>query len=128
MPRVSATFFAFGALCVLVGMLWGMEMGATDNFVVAPAHAHLNLLCWVTMALYGTFYALTAKTMSPRLAWANFFFSAAGGVILIPTLAIFLAKGDKAMLPLMIVGEVLTVLGLLTFLVSVLRELFRARA
>jgi len=128
MPRVSATFFTFGALCVLAGMLWGMEMGATENFAVAPAHAHLNLLCWVTMALYGTFYALTSKTMSPRLAWANFLFSAAGGLILIPTLAIYLAKGDKGMIPFMIVGEVLTVLGLLTFLISVLRELLRSRA
>jgi len=128
MPRVSAAFFAFGALCVFAGMLWGMEMGATENFAVAPAHAHLNLLCWVTMALYGTFYALTSKTMSPRLAWANFLFSATGGLVLIPTLAIYLAKGDKAMIPFMIAGEILTVFGLLTFLVSVLRELFRSRS
>jgi len=128
MPHVSATFFAFGTLCVLAGMLWGMEMGATENFAVAPAHAHLNLLCWVTMALYGTFYALTAQTMLPRLAWTNFLFSAAGGLILIPTLAILLAKSDQSMIPYMVVGEVLTVLGLLTFLISVLRELLRRRA
>jgi FtsH-binding integral membrane protein len=128
MPHVSATFFAFGTLCVLAGMLWGMEMGATENFAVAPAHAHLNLLCWVTMALYGTFYALTSKTMSPGLAWVNFLFSAAGGLVLIPTLAIYLAKGDKVMIPFMIASEVLTVLGLVVFAISVLRELFRARA
>ena len=30
-----------------------------------PAHAHLNLLGWVTMALYGTFYALTQPACRP---------------------------------------------------------------
>ena len=44
MPRVSAAFFAFGALCLLGGMTLGMQMGASQNFTLMPAHAHLNLL------------------------------------------------------------------------------------
>jgi len=44
MPRVSAAFFATGVICVLIGMGWGMYMGANENFTLAPAHAHLNLL------------------------------------------------------------------------------------
>ena len=72
MPRVSAAFFMTGALCLLIGMCWGMAMAATENFALAPAHAHLNLLGWVTMSIYGTFYALTRETMSPRLAWINY--------------------------------------------------------
>jgi hypothetical protein len=128
MPRVSAAFFLFGALCALTGMFWGMHMGATENFQLAPAHAHLNLLGWVTMALYGTFYALTAQTLSRGLAWTNFVLSAAGALILIPPLAMFLATADKSLIPIMVVGEVLTVLGLVTFLISVWRELFRQRA
>ena len=128
MPRVSAAFFLFGALCVLTGMFWGMHMGASENFQLAPAHAHLNLLGWVTMALYGTFYALTAQTISRRLAWTNFLLSAVGGLVMIPSLAAFLASGNKGLIPIMVVGEVLTVLGLLTFLISVWREFFRNRA
>jgi len=128
MPRVSAAFFTVGALCVLVGMFWGMHMGEANDFQLAPAHAHLNLLGWVTMALYGTFYALTAQTMSPRLAWINFLLSLAGILVMIPSLAIFLSTSNRDLIMVMVLGEVLSVLALLTFLISVLRELVRRRA
>lgn len=127
MPRVSAAFFATGVICVLFGMLWGIRMGMSDDFTLAPAHAHLNLLGWVTMALYGTFYALTHTTMSPRLAWLNFALSLVGGIIMIPALALFLSSNDSALVPVMAVGEGLTVLGMLVFALSVFRELFRSR-
>src|SRR5512139_572456 len=127
MPRVSAAFFVTGGLFVLVGMFAGMYMGANEDFRLAPAHAHLNLLGWVTMALYGGFYAFTAKTMSKRLAWTNYALATAGVLIMIPSLAMYLASRDTALVPFMGTGEGLTVLGLLVFLASAFRELFRNR-
>ena len=127
MPRVSAAFFAAAALCLLLGMVWGMQMGASEDFTMMPAHAHLNLLSWVTLALYGTFYALTAGTLSPRLAWINFALSATGVVFMIPFLSLFLPARDTRYLPGMMIGEITTVLGLLVFGVSVGRELLRKR-
>jgi len=112
----------------LIGMLWGMQMGSTNDFTLAPAHAHLNLVGWVTMALYGTFYALTRGTMSTRLAWLNYVFALLGGLILIPALAIFLSTNDSKFIPVKIAGEILTILGMLVFAISVFRELFRSRA
>ena len=128
MPRVSAAFFFTGGLFVLIGMGAGMYMGGVEDFRMAPAHAHLNLLGWVTMALYGTFYALTAKTMRPALAWTNYALSAVGVVFAIPPLAYMLVTGSKEYTAVMVTGEVLTVLALLVFLVSVMRELVRNRA
>ena len=128
MPRVSAAFFALGALCVLVGMIWGMIMGATEDVALAPAHAHLNLLGWVTMGLYGTFYALTRQTMSEKLAWTNFTVSGLGVVVLIPTLALYLKSNNQALIPAMVVGEILTVSGLVIFGISAARELLRKPA
>src|SRR3569623_2596385 len=128
MPRVSAAFFGMGVLCVLTGMMFGIHMAQTENFVAAPAHAHLNLLGWVTMGLYGTFYALTATTLSPRLAWANFILSALGVLLMIPFLALYLSNGyDPKYGPGIAAGSVLTVLGMLVFGVSVVRELIRKR-
>ncbi|HEX4292923.1 MAG TPA: hypothetical protein VHZ29_02205 [Rhizomicrobium sp.] len=128
MPRVSAAFFATGVVCVLAGMIYGMVMGATENMTLAPAHAHLNLVGWVTMGLYGTFYALTRGTMSVRLAWINYAFSTAGVLIMIPALALFLHAGnDPKFVPFMVAGEGLTVIGLLVFAVAVFRELVRRR-
>lgn len=129
MPRVSAAFFAMGVLCVLAGMFFGMHMAMSHDFVLAPAHAHLNLLGWVTMGLYGTFYALTAATLSPRLAWANFIISALGVGVMIPSLMMLLANGnDPKYEPGIAAGSILTVLGMLVFGASVLRELVRKRA
>jgi hypothetical protein len=127
MPRVSAAFFALGAVCVFFGMLWGMHMGESEDFTLMPAHAHLNLLGWVTMALYGTFYALTHASLKPKLAWTNFALSAIGVAALIPSLALYLPARDTKYVPGIIVGEIATVLGLLVFAVSVFRELTRPR-
>jgi hypothetical protein len=127
MPRVSAAFFTMTVIYLLIGMAWGEYMGATEDHSLFPAHAHLNLVGAVLAAIYGTFYALTAPTMSPRWAWANFIVSTIGIVIFIPALVTIL-KGDLTYLPFNIAGELLSVLGLLIFGVSVLRELVRKRA
>ena len=128
MPRVSAAFFATGVVFVLMGMAFGMYMGSKEDFTLATVHAHLNLVGWVTMALYGTFYALTRGTLRTGLAWTNYLLSVAGAVVMLPALAMFLSHGnDPKYLPFMITGEILTFLGMATFAISVFRELFRAR-
>jgi cbb3-type cytochrome oxidase subunit 1 len=127
MPRVSAAFFMTGALCLLIGMCWGMAMAGAQNFALAPAHAHLNLLGWVTMSIYGTFYALTRETMSPRLAWINYICATLGVAIMIPTLAVFLTTGNPALEPVIGIGSLLSVIALLTFAISAFRELKRPR-
>ena len=129
MPRVSAAFFTFCVICLLSGMAYGMHMAKTNDFTLAPAHAHLNLLGGVLMAIFGTFYALTRETYSPRLAWINFLISAIGVLITIPALAILLKTNDDATYgPITGAGSGLVIIGLLIFAFSVLRELFRKRA
>lgn len=120
MPRVSLAFFTVAALCGLTGMLWGMHMGATQNFTMAPAHAHLNLLGWVTLSIMGGFYVLVGERASTRLAWINLALSASGVIIVTPMLAKILG-GDTSIGPMMILPEVLIVAGMLTFIFNVLK-------
>jgi hypothetical protein len=128
MPRVSAAFFAMGLLCLFFGGAIGMHMASGGNAAYAGMHVHLNLVGWATMALCGTFYALTPTTLSPRLAWINFWVLTAGIVVFFPAYAIFLADGNDPRLgPVMTVGNGLTGLGMLIFAVSVGRELLRKR-
>jgi len=127
MPRVSAAFFVTGALFVLVGMGIGEYMGAHEDFRLTPVHAHINLVGWVTMALYGTFYALTAKTYSKRLAWTNYGLGTVAVIVMAPSLGGFILTQDKRFLMTLIGGEMLAMLGMLTFLVSAVRELLRKR-
>jgi hypothetical protein len=130
MPRVSAAFFVVGALLLLSGMILGEYMGANENFTLAPLHAHINLLGWVTLALYGTFYTLTKDTYSPKLAWTNFVLSSVGILAMIPVLALLLTAPDGAKTygPLAGAAGGIALLGLLVFLISAFRELVRKRA
>ncbi|MEJ1969536.1 MAG: hypothetical protein WDN03_13020 [Rhizomicrobium sp.] len=129
MPRVSAAFFAVAAVLLLGGMALGEYMGAKEDFILAPVHAHINLLGWATMALYGTFYALTRGTMSTGLAWTHFALSTLGVAAMILTLTMLLTTGNGAFWgPLTSAAGTVAILGLLVFLVSVLRELVRPRS
>jgi len=127
MPRVSAAFFALGVVCLFIGMFMGAEMGASEDFTLMPAHAHLNLLGWVTMAIYGTFYALTHASLKPKLAWINFWLAGLGVVLMIPSLALYLPAHDTKFVPGILAGEAATIASLIAFAISVYRELVRPR-
>jgi len=118
MPRVSLAFFGAGVLCVLAGMSWGIWMGANQDFTMAPAHAHLNLLGFVALSIMGTFYALAGERAPVRLAWINFVLSFGSILILTPMLAKILA-GDTALGPMMAGPELAAVAGMACFLASI---------
>lgn len=121
MPRISIWFFVAAVIYSLVGMGWGEHMAMSHDHSMYPAHAHLNLLGWVSMAIYGTFYALTRDTYSPRLAWVQFAVSNAGLLIMIPLLARLLATNDESLGPLIGIGDMLVILGQILFGWQVLR-------
>lgn len=65
--KASSLCFRAAVLFVLAGMAWGIQMAASHNHAAFPAHAHLNLLGWVSLFLFGIFYHLhpaadTSKT------------------------------------------------------------------
>ncbi len=103
MPRVSLWFFAVAPLYVLMGMGLGIFMGAQQNFALAPAHAHVNLIGWVTMALYGTFFAL-AREASKKLAWTVFALNNVAIAIMFPSLAMVILQGESSpfLIPLIV--------------------------
>lgn len=126
MPRVSVWFFFVAVIYALIGMIWGEYMAMTHDHSLFPAHAHLNLLGWVSMAIYGTFYALARDRVSMRLAWVQFAVSNLGLLAMIPLVAWLLATGDKSLGPVAGIAAAIIILGQLLFAASVLRVLRRA--
>jgi hypothetical protein len=57
---MKASSLSFQAAVVLVvgGMIWGIAMGISGDHAAMPAHAHLNLLGWVSLFLFGIYYHL----------------------------------------------------------------------
>jgi len=118
MPRVSSAFFTIAALCGLAGMVWGSYMGASGDHSLHPAHAHLNLLGWVTLSIMGGFYALPGAPKAGTLAWANLVLSSLGAVlmgVLLPQVLMQKLPGQ-----IMMAAEVPTILGMICFLISVI--------
>ena len=127
MPRVALWFFAVAPIYVLIGMCLGVYMGASGDTSLYPAHAHLNLIGWVTMALYGTFYGL-ARDTSPKLAWITFWLNNTGIILMFPSLAMVLKFGELPtyLVPL-VISEFLVLGAMLCFTASVWRVLLRSK-
>src|ERR1700710_2765024 len=54
--KASVLSFRAALLSVIAGMVWGIEMAISHDHSAMPAHAHLNLLGWVSLFLFGVYY------------------------------------------------------------------------
>ncbi|MES1199187.1 MAG: hypothetical protein ABUS48_04320 [Pseudomonadota bacterium] len=127
MPRVSLAFFFVAAVCGLTGMIWGSYMGNHEDFTMAHAHAHLNLLGWVTPALMGTFYALAGAARPKALSWINFVLSVLGVIVFIPGLIMVLSNTPGAA-PYLAIGSLGVMLGMLSFIVAIVFVFLKKQA
>jgi cbb3-type cytochrome oxidase subunit 1 len=66
--NASALSFRAAVLMVVAGMIWGIVMGISQDHSTMPAHAHLNLLGWVSLFLFGVYYHLHPAIDRSRLA------------------------------------------------------------
>ena len=55
-------------LMLLAGMVWGLEMAISQDHSAFPAHAHLNLLGFVALFLFGIYYRLHPEVEASRFA------------------------------------------------------------
>lgn len=119
MSRISLAFFGAAVVYALGGMVLGMYMGGSGDHSMAPVHAHINLLGWASLALMGAFYGLAGAAAPGKLAWANFTVSNLGNLMSLPMVAM-IQSGKPPIVPLLVGGEVLIVVGMLLFGVSLL--------
>ncbi len=116
MHALSNTFLRLSVVAAVVRMVWGNVMGASHDHTTASAHAHLNLLGWVSMALYGLVYRALPQAAAGRLPEAHLWLSIASLVVMVPALAVVLS----AYQPLIGLAAPLLALTGLTMLVSMI--------
>ena len=120
MTSISNNFLRLGVLSALIGMALGVWMGANQEFTLRPVHAHINLLGFASMMLFGLFYRAVPEAARGWLPVAHFVLSVVGFLILMPVLALVLLERPVFM-PLMPVSEILLVTSMLLFVVIVFR-------
>ncbi len=108
MIGLARLFMMFAVFCALCGMIWGIQMSATHDHSLSPAHGHLNLLGWVSCSIFAFYYHLHPETANSRLAWLHFGTVVASVVCLAPGIA--LAVSGKTEVPAQI-GSVLMLVG-----------------
>jgi hypothetical protein len=81
MKSLAYWFLSVAILQVLVGMGAGIFMGITGDYTLAPAHAHNNLLGWVSMAIFGLYYALVPDVASKRLPTVHFWLALIANIV-----------------------------------------------
>lgn len=114
MPTYSYAFFISAVGFLFAGIGVGLFMVITENHALTPAHAHINLLGWVSSALMGLFYALAGERLPRRLIWTQYGLYTAGVAALSLGLAAMLS-GVKAIAPLMHAGLAATLGGVVLF-------------
>jgi hypothetical protein len=80
--KASVLSFRAAVLLVIAGMIWGILMGISQDHSTMPAHAHLNLLGWVSLFLFGIYYHLHPAVDCSRLASVQVWVWIAGTIIL----------------------------------------------
>lgn len=112
----------FALLWIILGMSWGIQMAAMNDHTMAPAHAHLNLVGWVTFAIFAFYYHLVPGARQGLLPKLHLAAAVAGVALMIPGIAMAVTRQGEALAK---AGSVLTILSMLIFAVVVLRSVGR---
>jgi cbb3-type cytochrome oxidase subunit 1 len=110
-------FIKVAALYFLLGNLVGMFMSSKHNFDFAPFHAHINLLGWVSLALFGLIYTVFPKAGDTKLATWHFWIYNIFLLVMMVGLFSVLA-GNSAMESVIAIGATGVVVGVLLFVIN----------
>jgi hypothetical protein len=118
---IGSLMMCVSAVILLVGMLAGIVMGIQQNFVLAPAHAHLNLIGGVLLFLFGLYYRLVPAAGTSALAKVQGWLHMIGAIVFPVGVAVVLLRGPSfEAAP--ILGSLIVVAAMALFVVIVFRS------
>ncbi|EKN66482.1 hypothetical protein BABA_15272 [Neobacillus bataviensis LMG 21833] len=123
---MGKTFLKIAAVYFSIGVLLGMTMGIIHDFRLTSVHAHVNLLGWVSSAIFGLIYSVYPFAAKTKLAKTHFWLHNIG----LPVMMIGLVCetfGITAGLPVMIVGSLAVVVGTLLFTTNIFKMINASR-
>lgn len=119
---MGIAFLKVASIYLLIGVILGLYMGMADKFQYTAVHAHINLLGWATMALFGLIYHYFPRAGNSKLGKIHFWLHNIGSIVLLIGM-IFLANQNENMgLPFAIPGAILVIIATVIFLVNIFQN------
>jgi len=116
----SSLSFRLAVLFVITGIAMGIGMAASQDHSIMPAHAHLNLLGWVSLFLFGIYYERRPALDSSRLALIQVGLWSVGTIVLTVAVAA-IHLGYVAADPIAAVASLVILAAMLLFAYFVFR-------
>ena len=118
---IGSLMMCMSVVILLFGMLVGIAMGIQQDFLLAPAHAHLNLIGGVLLFLFGLYYRLIPAAGNTTLARVQGWLHMIGAILFPAGVAVVLTKGTSfEAAP--IAGSLVVVAAMALFVVIVFRS------
>jgi hypothetical protein len=112
--KASVLSFWAAVVFLVAGLIWGLVMAISQDFSTMPAHAHLNLLGWVSLFLFGIYYRLHPSLEGSRSAHVQVWIWIIGTIIM--AIGITLVQtGHTVGEPIAAVGSIAVLLDALFF-------------
>ncbi len=114
MNPTAQWFFKTAIVLLIVGLVAGIVMAASGNHTIYSAHAHLNLLGFVVMSVYGCYFALVpakATGSIPKLIWG---LQTAGAIVMFPALS-FVLLGNTSFEPIVAIASLAILIAAILF-------------
>lgn len=121
MENTTATWFKLAVLYLIIGVALGLHMAKSGNHGMYPVHAHINLLGWVSMALFGLIYRQFPAMAGNKLAKAHFWIYNLALPVNMATLYMYLG-GNADIEPVLGVASMVLGLAIAIFAINVLKN------
>lgn len=118
MPALANIYFRTAILFLIAGIGIGIHMSISGNHSVIGAHAHINLLGWVTSAIFGTYLALNPAKAAGLLPRIQYLVYVLGVVVMGISLYLMLA-GNTGIEPIVAISSLIAFAGVLLFAIIV---------
>jgi hypothetical protein len=122
--NISRGFIVAGAVYLIVGIGFGAYMGGSGDHSLAPVHAHINLLGFTLMTVFGIGYRLIPGLAGGLLPKLHFWLHQIGTLLLLTGLFLMMTGqvAEATIGPVFPVLEAAILIGAVLWLVGVLRR------
>jgi cbb3-type cytochrome oxidase subunit 1 len=117
---VGKAYLKVATVYFTIGVLAGLTMGIIHDFRFTSVHAHVNLLGWVSMALFGLIYHFYPNAANSKLAKTQFWLHNIGVPVMLGGIALQVLGVSAALAPT-IIGSLAVVIGVILFMVNVFK-------